>query len=225
MASLLLLSNFVVLTVIEFSPEKPQPESFDSYLFFERRTASLTHERWFKEGKLLELRPEAAELVNLYAFWGFVWACKIILSSVAFMPILYDAHNGIALTFSATALKASDPDNADTVAWEPAGIVSTLLLGIVWIVGVLAFVAETLLWYNIALAIFGGFSGLAMNGVGSELAMQSKIKRMRANGEKRLLPTSNRNRAAWPKLFGALLDELEERHHISADERQQLAAV
>ena len=93
----------------------------------------------------------------------------------------------------------------------------------VWLTGMTAFVADSLLWYNLGQGVWGGVTGLARRGVASQ--DDDDLARMQSGLCSKLLPVGAAGDAAWAVLWRALVDELYDGDLVGADEREGLLVV
>lgn len=92
----------------------------------------------------------------------------------------------------------------------------------------LLFIADTLLFYNLALSIFGGVRGLRAHGIGGALAQRAHLRAIRSNAIEKLpigdavgskgSPEATDKARAWEGVRDLILSELYTRDLITEAE-------
>lgn len=149
--SLIVIGPRWTITALLF-PIEPQA-SYDDNLLFERRSRALLREWWWKDGSWGALRPEVLHVGRMYAFWVAVWTLKAFFAASLLVPTAFSAHSGIANEVRA-ALSGPRLDHALGPAWMEALHFS--LVAMVWLAAYMAYMADTLLFYQIMLGIARG---------------------------------------------------------------------
>ena len=180
------------------------------------------------------LHPQLKAMARLYSFWGAVWLVKLLFGSLLLMPTLLDAHNALEASFPIEVLAATRPALGWTalvgLALEPSLLLRIYLQLALWAAGATFFLADTLLVYQIVLAVWGGVAGLAIHGVGRSGAHWSKrdVNEMRGNAITKVLPPAVARRGAqeagqaWQTLWAAVVDDLHTGDLLSEAEAARL---
>lgn len=196
---------------------------FDANLLIESRLSSLLWRSWFKGWSL---KPDMLMAMRMYGFWGLVWGSKLAVASFVLIPMLFDGHTLLFDAFSTSALTASD-SHVHTLyfALEPARLLQRWLVGMLWLLGMSAFIADTLYWYSIWLGLVGGVRGLMHHGVRAHASwVGSYSPTLTANlaAAKILAGQSAPSDGAWSSIWNAIVEELHCTDLITADERTAL---
>ena len=198
---------------------------FDSHLQWEARTSSLAWSSWLVPRSWCELKPEVASIVRMHAFWALVWLVKNLLALFVLVPTLFDVHSQILASFSEAAYAEAHPlASVWSYLSQPSQLLRSSLVGALWAAGALAYLADTLFWYSLAIGVIGGTSGLAAHGVAKSAwsSVPSASSLERAAHEKLLQGGTSPSAAAWRTLWHAVVDELYRSDLLTEIERRLL---
>lgn len=116
-----------------------------------------------RSGAGLTQRHELVALLRMYSFWAAVWVLKTVFCCAVLLPAALEAHSSLvpALVQSPTNFRGERLEQ-----WpEPVHMLRSWLLSGVWVACFTCYVADTLLWYQIVLALSSGVSGVWERGV------------------------------------------------------------
>ena len=186
--------------------------AFDNNLRWEAESRDLVWRSWLVPGSYWRLRPEVLSVLRMYGFWGLVWGVKNAAAISVLHPTVYEAH---------IALLAAMPDGVGTSVLEPAMLLRRWLQVVAWITCMNCYVADTLLWYHITLALVGFPSRAWERGVrfGAWVADPAFIAEAAAT---KILQGSE---TAWGPIWERVLSELYTLDLITKGERAELTAA
>jgi hypothetical protein len=160
----------------------PERDALDAKLFFERRLADLfSHrQRWFGRGRGPFLTVEVRDFLKLSSFWLAVWGLKVITARLILLPVLLESHASLVHALPLSSFLDNElygyTTDGYTTGWQlairlqPLMLLRAALQVLLWGTGGAIYLADTLGWYQLVLAFWGGFSGIWRRGVPSVLA-------------------------------------------------------
>ena len=82
-----------------------------------------------------------------------MWTAKVAFAFAFLMPTLFEAHAGLLAVFPVNQLAAahqlSSPRDFAALYLESAALLRYWLTAAVWMCGAVAYLADTLLWYQV----------------------------------------------------------------------------
>ena len=227
-STLVMVVAFAVTLVVELLPQRASSDAVDANLFWEVRAASLMRRSWCAPGSAWRPSAEVAAIVRMYAFWALVWAAKIAAGALVLLPATFDAHCSIMAwgeTYDTwtpkTDVDAMEVEGAAlSYSLDPASMIRVWLAAAVWGASMTAFVADTLLWYQLVMAVVGGVHGLSRHGLAGRWrgAQPSTIN---ARVSRKLLGEDGSG-GGWRPLWEAVVSEMHDGDLISHDEKDAL---
>ena len=149
--TLLIGSRQLVTALLPAAQPANSTRALESKLWFESKIAYLMHQ------------PRSLWLTyfKMNIFWLGVFTAKLCFAIQLLFPTILEASESIA------ALNATlTPSGIDSEAFSPQLVLRVYLGILVWLTALVLYLADTLGWYQLMTALWGGFVGLWDHGIG-----------------------------------------------------------